>query len=209
MTDKHQRLYRIIMKYREELQKRITEREQEMKADNNDHYMIYNALGFSDEEGYHIDYQHNVGRFLYKYSGSLIEDLAFACLKMVHPDAEGKVKIRNTIDDSPKSFEIDCLIGKKAMEIKWKDATTDGDHVKKENKRVMAIKNAGYIPIRLMFFEPNRDNAIRNQAKLKKLYEEMGGEYYSGQEAWDFIKNDTGIDLRKLLEDAGRDRDGE
>ena len=74
------------------------------------------------------------------------------------------------IDKSPQNIEIDCLVENKAYEIKWKDATTDGDHVKKEHKRVQIIKDAGYIPVRLMFFEPNREQAIRIQSSLKKLY---------------------------------------
>ena len=51
-----------------------------------------------------------------------------------------------------------------------------------------------------MFFEPNRDQAIKIQAKLKKLYEDIGGEYYSGEAAWEYIKNDTGIDLKEILD---------
>ena len=50
-----------------------------------------------------------------------------------------------------------------------------------------------------MFFEPNRNQAIRVQAHLKQLYEEIGGEYYSGEDAWNYLKNCTGIDLKKIL----------
>ena len=62
------------------------------------------------------------------------------------------------------------------------------------------ISEAGYIPIRIMFFEPNREQAIRIQAKLRELYQEIGGEYYSGEDAWEYLKNDTGIDLKRILE---------
>lgn len=202
--DKDERLFRIIKAYRDELQKKIREREVEMESDNNDHYVLYNALGFTSEEGYQIDYQQNVGRFLYKYAGSLIEELAIKCFKMAHPDAREKVKLPNTIDKSPKTVEIDCLIGNKAIELKWKDATTDGDHIKKEHKRVRIIQEAGYTPVRIMFFEPNREQAIRIQHKLKDLYHELGGEYYSGDEAWEYLKNDTGVDLKRILEKNGK-----
>ncbi len=195
-----ERLLKIVLRYKEELQKKIKEREQEMQQDNNDHYLIYNALGFTSREGYQIDFQQNVGRFLYKYAGSLLEELAIKCLKEAYPDAKVKVKLPNTIDKSPKTVEIDCLVGNKAYEIKWKDATTDGDHIKKEHKRVRIIKEAGYVPVRIMFFEPNRDQAVKIQAKLKKLYEDIGGEYYSGQDAWRHLKRETGIDLKKLFE---------
>ena len=195
-----ERLYRIIMRYKEELQKKIKEREEEMKQDNNDHYLIYNALGFTSKEGYQIDFQQNVGRFLYKYAGSLLEELAIKCMKEAYPDAKRKVKLPNTIDKSPKTVEIDCLVGNMAYEIKWKDATTDGDHIKKEHKRVQIIKEAGYVPVRIMFFEPNREQAIKIQTKLKKLYEDIGGEYYSGEDAWYYLKKKTGIDLKKIFE---------
>lgn len=195
-----ERLLKIILCYRDKLQKKIKKREKEMQQDNNEHYLIYNALGFTSKEGYQIDYQQNVGRLLYKYAGSLLEELAIKCIKGTYPNAEVKVKLPNTIDRSPKTVEIDCLTGNKAYEIKWKDATTDGDHVKKEHKRVQIIKEAGYVPIRIMFFEPNRDKAIKIQAKLRKLYEDIGGEYYSGEEAWRYLKQETGIDLKKLFE---------
>ena len=171
-----------------------------MQKDNIDHYMVYKALGFTREEGYQIDYHQNVGRFLYKYAGSMLEDLAIQCFKLAYPNAQQKVRLPNTIDSSPKMVEIDCLIGDKAYEIKWKDATTDGDHIKKEHKRVKVIKAAGYKPVRIMFFEPNRTKAILAQRKLKKLYEEMGGEYYAGDDAWNYMQRETGMDLKVLLQ---------
>lgn len=204
MENNNERLLKIILRYREELQKKIKEREVEMKSDNNDHYVLYNALGFTSDEGYQIDYQQNVGRFLYKYAGSLIEELAIGCFKLAHPNAQEKVKLINTIDQSPKTVEIDCLIDNRAIELKWKDATTDGDHIKKEHKRVKIIKDAGYTPIRVMFYEPNRNQAIHIQAKLKELYHDVGGEYYSGDEAWEYLKKDTGIDLKDILEKNGK-----
>lgn len=197
--DKEERLLKIVEQYREKLQKKIRERKKEMEEDSNEHYMIYNALGFTNEEGYQIDYQQNVGRFLYKYAGSMLEELELECFRYAFREAQVKVKLSNTIDKSPKTVEIDCLIGNKAYEIKWKDATTDGDHIKKENKRIQVIKEAGYVPIRIMFFEPNRAQAIRIQATLKKLYEEIGGEYYSGEDAWNYLKHATGIDLKEMF----------
>lgn len=134
----------------------------------------------------------------------MIEELAIKCFKLAHPEVQEKVKLPNTIDQSPKTVEIDCLIGNRAIELKWKDATTDGDHIKKEHKRVRIIREAGYVPIRIMFFEPNREQAIRIQARLKDLYNDLGGEYYSGEEAWEYLKNDTGIDLKSILERNGK-----
>ena len=50
------------------------------------------------------------------------------------------------------TFEIDFLNDNDAIEVKWKDATTDGDHITKEHTRVQVIKNHGYKPIGLCSF---------------------------------------------------------
>ncbi len=199
--DMDKELLEILYKYKEKLHKKIKDREIEMQNDNTEHYMVYNALGFTSKEGYQIDYQQNVGRFLYKYAGSMLEEMVIQCFKMKYPASQQKFKLNNTVDNgSPKTVEIDCLVGNKAYEIKWKDATTDGDHINKEYKRIRIIKKAGYIPVRIMFFEPNRTQAVSIQTKLRKLYKEIGGEYYSGNDAWNYIKNETGIDLKNLFE---------
>ncbi|CAM2929495.1 Restriction endonuclease R XbaI [Helicobacter felis] len=52
-------------------------------------------------------------------------------------------------------------------EIKWRDATTDGDHITKEHTRVKAIKQKGYKPIRVMFYYPQRAQAKKSKKRLK------------------------------------------
>lgn len=79
----------------------------------------------------------------------MLEELVINCLMEIFPDAKAKEKIPDTIDKSPKTVEIDCLVGKKAFEIKWKDATTDGDHIKKESKRIQIIKNTDHQECRI------------------------------------------------------------
>lgn len=194
-------------KYSAELLKQINDRIEEMKEDNNSHYMLYNVLGISDKKGYQIDLYQNVGRFLYKYAGSFLEEATILCFKHKYYNAISKVKIKNTFSSNPKTVEIDCLVDNVAFEIKWRDATTDGDHITKEHNRVKVIKNSGYEPVRIMFFEPNRKQAIRIQERLKNLYEnEMGGQYYSGEKAWNFIEERTGIDLKKILDDLANNK---
>lgn len=189
----------MVKKYKKNLDKKITERIEEMKQDDNSHYMVYNILGVSDEEGAKIDLYQNKGRFLYKYAGSMLEDAAILCFEHKFSNAESKKKIDNTISAKPKRVEIDCLVGNTAYEIKWRDATTDGDHITKEHTRVKVIQEKGYKPVRIMFFEPNREQAKDIQKRLKDLYTQVGGEYYSGEEAWEYIKNETDIDLKTML----------
>ena len=93
------------------------------------------------------------------------------------------------------------MVDNQAYEIKWRDATTDGDHITKEHTRVQNIKNAGYKPIRIMFYFPNRTQAIKIQETLKTIYTGVNGEYYFGESAWDFVRNVTGVNLLGMLED--------
>ena len=51
MDSEDERLVKVILRYREELQKKIRERKIEMESDNNEHYILYSALGFTNEEG--------------------------------------------------------------------------------------------------------------------------------------------------------------
>lgn len=191
--------------YSANLKGKIEARTEEMKADDNAHYLIYRVLGISLEQGQLIDSYQNTGRFLYKYAGSFLETSATLCLNYKFPEGI-KTKVENTIGQRPKTFEIDFLNDNDAIEVKWKDATTDGDHITKEHTRVQVIKNHGYKPIRIMFFYPQRAQAIRIQQTLKTLYAGVDGEYYGGDEAWDFLKTYSGVDLKAILTEIANER---
>jgi hypothetical protein len=143
----------------------------------------------------------NKGRFLYRFAGSFLEQATLLCFQYKFPGVTG-IKIPNTKGRLPKTFQIDCLIEDNAIEIKWRDATTDGDHITKEHTRVKVIREAGYTPVRVMFYYPNREQAIKIQETLRTLYHstDINGQYYSGNEAWDYVKDYTKIDLKKILE---------
>ena len=147
----------------------------------------------------------NKGRFLYKYAGSFLEEASKLCFKEAFPDS-GSLRIQNTRGQRPKTFEIDCLIGNDALEIKWKDATTDGDHITKEHTRIQVISDAGYVPIRVLFYYPNRAQAIRIQETLETLYQGVGGQYYHAEAAWNFVKDRTAIDFKAILEQIANER---
>ena len=170
-----------------------------MQADDVSHYLIYRVLGISVHEGQQIDLYQNKGRFLYKYAGSFLEEATKLCFKYASPDS-GSLKIPNTMGVRPKTFEIDCLVGNDALEIKWKDATTDGDHITKEHTRIKVIAAAGYVPIRVMFYYPNRQQAIRIQQTLETLYQGLHGHYYYGDNAWDYVLQKTEVNLKAILE---------
>ncbi len=169
-----------------------------MKEDDRSHILIYQVLGISDQEGRLIDEYQNKGRFLYKYAGSFLEEAAKLCFLERFPES-GSVRIPNTLGQRPKTFEVDCLVGTEAIEIKWRDATTDGDHITKEHTRIRAIVDAKYTPIRVMFYYPHRTQAIRIQQTLETLYKGVNGHYYYGDSAWQYVKERTGVDLLAIL----------
>jgi hypothetical protein len=182
------------------LKSKIDGRVLEMDLDDDSHYLIYRVLGISDKEGKLIDVYQNKGRFLYKYAGSFLENAAKICFLEKFPES-GSIRIKNTIGLRPKTFEIDCLVeNRRAVEIKWRDATTDGDHITKEHTRLQAIAAAGYTPIRVMFYYPNRAQAIKIQQTLETLYHGVNGEYYFGDRAWEYVKSQTDADLKGILE---------
>ena len=181
------------------LQRKISDRIEEMKQDGTSHFLIYRILGVSVEEGQLIDVYQNKGRFLYNTAGRFLEEATKLCFRAKFSDS-GRLRIPNTRGSRPRRFEIDCLVGLDAIEIKWRDATTDGDHITKEHTRIATIADAGYIPIRVMYYYPNRSQAIRIQETLATLYAGLGGQYHYGDSAWDYVNKRTEIDLKAILE---------
>jgi hypothetical protein len=184
--------------YASKLKSQVDMRVTEMKSDDTSHYLIYRVLGIKDQEGELIDLYQNKGRFLYQYAGSFLQDAARLCFKEKYPGSAPE-RIPNSEGPRPKTFQIDCVVERDAFEIKWRDATTDGDHITKEHTRLIAVKKAGYHPIRIMFYYPNRQQAVRIQQTLQTLYEGMNGEYHFGDAAWTYVTNRTGVDLLSIL----------
>lgn len=205
MDELIQNIKNLAEVYSANLKEKIEARTEEMEADDNSHYLIYRVLGISLQEGQLIDQYQNTGRFLYKYAGSFLEEAATLCFNFKFPTGI-KTKIKNTIGQRPKTFEIDFLNGNDAIEVKWRDATTDGDHIIKEHTRVKIIREHGYKPIRVMFYYPQRDQSIRIQETLKTLYAGVEGEYYGGDEAWQYLKDYTEIDLKAILTQIANER---
>jgi len=188
----------LARKYADRLKKVIDDRLEEMKNDDRSHFLIYQVLGVGDQEGRLVDEYQNKGRFLYKYAGSFLEEAAKLCFLEKFPQS-GSARVPNTKGHRPKTFEVDCLVAPDAIEIKWRDATTDGDHITKEHTRIRAIVDAGHTPIRVMFYYPNRAQAIRIQQTLETLYKGVNGQYYYGDAAWQYVKKRTGVDLFAIL----------
>ncbi len=93
-----------------------------------------------------------------------------------------------------------------AIEGRVAEMQNDGDHITKEHTRIQVISDAGYTPIRVMFYYPNRAQAIRIQETLETLYEGVGGEYHHADAAWGYVKDKTAIDLKAILEEIADER---
>ncbi|MBI4326336.1 MAG: ApaLI family restriction endonuclease [Chloroflexi bacterium] len=208
MTAMKEEIRALADRYAAELKHSINERVAEMEQDDRSHVLIYQVLGVTESEGKLIDVYQNKGRFLYKYAGSFLEEAAKLCFKQKFPDS-GSVRVPNTRGQRPKTFEIDCLVGVDALEIKWRDATTDGDHITKEHTRMQAICDAGHKPVRVMFYYPNREQAVRIQQALESLYQSVQGEYHYADAAWAYVKRRTGVDLLGILQDLAAERTGQ
>lgn len=50
----------------------------------------------------------------------MLEELAIECFKTADSKVKQKVKLPNTIDSSPQTIEIVCLVGKKHMRLNGK-----------------------------------------------------------------------------------------
>ena len=194
------KIEKLAEKYSCELNSKVLERMEAMKDDDMSHFLIYQVLGIADQEGRLIDLYQNKGRFLYKYAGSFLEEAAILCFQSKFKNAR-KLRVVNTLGTRPKTFEIDCLVDNNAYEIKWRDATTDGDHITKEHTRVKVIQGYGYKPIRVMFYYPNREQAIKIQRTLETLYKGVDGLYIYGEEAWQYMKESTDVNLKQILLD--------
>jgi hypothetical protein len=174
------------------------QRMEEMKGDDRPHFLIYQVLGVGDEEGRLVDEYQNKGRLLYQKAGLFLQEATKFCFLEKFQESRS-VRIPNTQGQRPRNFEIDCLVVPDAIEIKWRDATTDGDHITKEHTRIQAIVDAGFKPIRIMFYYPNRTQAIKIQQTLATVYRGVGGEYHFGDAAWQYVKSRTGVDLLAIL----------
>lgn len=189
---------KIVLDYRATLAEKIASREKELLTEATDHQDVYRVLGIAPEDCPKIDLYQNIGRFVYRYAGSLLEDTTRLLLSET---GEGETLIvENVVSRNPAQFHIDCYtkVDNRAHEIKWRDATTDGDHVTKERNKIASILAAGHIPVRVMYYVPVRRNARRIQEKIIATFRENGEAYIAG-EAWDYVRDRSGVDLRLLL----------
>jgi len=60
-----------------------------------------------------------------------------------------------------------------------------------------------------MFYYPQREQAIKIQEILKTIYSGVDGEYYAGDQAWNYLTKISGYDLKSILTEIAERRDNE
>ena len=55
-----------------------------------------------------------------------------------------------------------------------------------------------------MFYYPNRGQSIKIQQTLETIYNGIGGKYFYGDHAWEYIRDKTDVDLLGVLEEIAR-----
>ena len=188
----------VTSRVRNALAAAVAARRADLLEDDTSHYEVYRILGVPPSECELIDLYQNVGRFVYKYAGALLENTTRLLLE--DSGKGGPITLPNTVSRNPVNFEIDCYTSRdnKAHEIKWRDATTDGDHIRKEMNKITSIVHAGYIPVRVMYYMPVRTQVKRIQERILDLFREHG-EAYVGEEAWEYVSAYAGFDLKAAL----------
>ena len=188
---------KIIKEKQNIVKNNISEKTSIMEGFNNPHHLIY-SLFLSPKEVKKMEYYWNLGRIISSNSGQMFDTIIKFLLSNTIP---GKSTNINNPKGHPKYFEIDHLdeINKVAYEVKWRDAGTDGDHLKKEFNKVDAVLKLGYKPIRLTFFMPELKQSNNSQKKIIEYYKN-NGEAYTGNDAFKYVKSLTGYDLKKMFD---------
>ena len=93
----------LAVEWSERLRQRIDQRMVEMEGDDTSHFLIYEVLGVSNQEGRLIDEYQNKGRFLYRYAGAFLERAAVSCFQEQYPDSKA-VRIPNTQGTAAKEL---------------------------------------------------------------------------------------------------------
>lgn len=179
---------------------RIQNRIRELSEEEPEYYELLKIFDLSSDKAALVDKYHNIGRFVFRNLGSIIEELTLICLEARVGGIRNK-KIKNEISSSPSFFEIDWVFQRESYgyEIKWRYATTDGTTVNKIKEMATQLALAGYTPVFLTFFQPIRLQPLRCYNQIADHFRAVGGEVYTRDEAWAHFQELTGFDLKAFL----------
>jgi hypothetical protein len=194
----------LVQKQREETAQKIEEREAEMQQDDTDHYLLFRVFGFDGRQAHTLDFHQNVSRILYRRMGDLMEGVSLTVLGETH---EGEKRLvprteaaKNT-STKKETYEIDFLsqADGRAHEIKWRDSTTDGKHVAGEILKAKRFHSLGYLPVRVMYFTPQRDTSRSAMERINAAYHDLDGEVHVGEQAFAYMRHYTGFNVWQYI----------
>lgn len=193
---------KIIEEKQNKVRDNILKKTSMIEGFDNPHHVIY-SMFLSSDEVKRMEHYWNLGRIISSNAGQMFDSIIKFLLSSIIPGKSTNIENPN---GHPKFFEIDHLSidNNLAYEIKWRDAGTDGDHLKKEFNKVDAVLKLGYKPIRLTFFMPELKLSNDSQKKIIEYYKDNGGEAYTGNDAFKYIENLTGCDLKEIFDNYNK-----
>ncbi len=191
----------LFREAREAMNMKIQERIYELRDEAPDYYRLMNKLGFPQEESTLIDRYHNIGRIVFRHLGTILQDLTRELLTRT-VGGEKNVRLPNSQGGSPRTFIIDWLHGRRAYQIKWRYATTDGTTVNKEIAFARQLQASNYTPVFLVYYRSLRPQPLACFERIAQAFISCGGEVYSESTAWEHITSLTGFDLQQFLEEV-------
>jgi hypothetical protein len=132
-------------------------------------------------------------------SGMLLEEITIDCFRRIDPFLETGVKIYKKNSDTNKYFIIDLISDNIAYEIKYRAASNERPIIQKEMDKVDELVKQNKHVVYLTYYKPRSNTAIRLQNQLKEHILSKGGEYYCGEEAFDYILYHTFVDIKAIL----------
>jgi len=177
---------------------KIKERSEELLTESPDYHNFLKLFGIEKEESILMDKYHNMGRIVFRHLGSILQDTTITLL-MHTLGGQKSVKIRNRQGGTPREFIIDWLYEKRAYQIKWRYATTDGTTVNKEIAFANQLGQDKHIPVFLVYYTSLRPQPLSCFHRIANAFLENNGEVYYQGKAWDHIREITKFDLKDFI----------
>ena len=120
--------------------------------------------------------------------GSLFQDIVVKTCEASRPDITPPIRVE-------KSEPCDFIMGKFAIDTKYRFGSGDSKTSKLICNDARILIDLGFIPVMLIL----RTDSLASRIKA---FKNAGWKVLEGDAAFDFIKTETGIDLKKKLIDA-------
>jgi hypothetical protein len=167
----------------------------------NDYRLLPQILGSTLDEIQDMVLKTQRFTFVSIYAGHLIEDAVAACFIKKHPSLERDHKIEYIDEDGKRrSYKVDIFFDNTIIEVKNRAASNDSPVRKREKDKVKLFREMNYNTVNLIFNLPRDKQTISSINSLGEEIKKMGGIFLVGLDAWNYVKNETGYDLKNIFE---------